>query len=142
MALTGRTRYKGSMIAALVNGLVGLGICLGIGLNLLHMGIGDIFISVLASNLASLLSLLVTLHAERIPWIKENILNRSLKTWGLLSCSYLGLLICLAPPLRQSPHFFYLLAPLVLSTGFAILLFGPIQDFLVRRQQRKTIMAS
>jgi len=122
------------MISALLNGIVGLSLSILVGTQALNLTLVDSLRCVLSSNIAGLFALLTTLQAERFlkPW-----LNRSLKTWALLLILYLGGLIATAPVLRDSKTLVYLLFPLILSTGFSILVFGPIQDRLVRRQQRK-----
>lgn len=124
------------MKIAFLNGLIGLGLGLAIGSNTLGLKNTDIFLCVLSSNVAFLIALLLTLQSERVfkKW-----LNRSAKTWALVLTLYGSMLIVLAPPLRNLHTLLYLSIPLILSTGFAIMVFGPIQDHLVRRDQRRTL---
>ncbi len=124
------------MKAALLNGTVGLVLSLVLGVGYLNLSTRDILLSILVSNLAALVSLVLTLQAEGIAWILKHVLNRSLKTWTLLVSLYMGILIALSPCLRAIEPFKYLIFPLILSSGYAIILFGPIQDYLVRRKQR------
>jgi hypothetical protein len=125
------------MIAAVINGSVGVILTIILGTEVLHLNFNDLILCLAASNLAALISVLTTLHAEKVLWIRQRWLNRSAKTWALLVSLYFGILLAASPSLRNIQSLIYLALPLILSTGFAILVFGPIQDFIVRRQQRK-----
>lgn len=126
------------MIAALLNGFLGLAITLAIGVGHFGLNIWDVLECILGSNVAAFTALLMTLQAERQPWILKYILNRSLKTWALITTLYFGILLALSPALRDVHVFLVLVLPLMLSTGFCIILFGPVQDYLVRQKQRKS----
>ena len=129
------------MVAAFINGLVGLGLCFAIGIRSLEMPFEDILLSILVSNFAALVSLLATLKAEKNPWLAKVWLSNIGKTWSFLAVLYFGILLLLVPPLRSVERMLYLMLPLMLSTGFAILIFGPIQDELVKRQQKRAQLA-
>ncbi len=128
---------KKNMTSALLNGLIGLCLSLGIGMRYYDQTWTDIAFTVLASNIAAFISLLATLRAERVTWIRKYLLNRSIKTWSFLTFFYFSILLSLSPTLHSSENFLGLILPLILSTGFAIIGFGPIQDRLVRQEQRK-----
>lgn len=125
------------MIVALVNGLIGLGLALLVG-NRLGFDLGDSLFCLFVSNLAAVVSLLTTLKAERTQWLKKFVVNRSLKTWSLLLIVYFGILFTFCPMLRDSRKFLLMSVPLILATGFGIVIFGPIQDRIVRRIQRNS----
>ena len=125
------------MIVALTNGLIGLGLGLLIG-SRLGLDLGDTIYFVLVSTLAGLVALTTTLQAEKNVWLKKFLLNRSLKTWALLLLIYFGSLLIFCPQLREGQTFLLMAIPLVLTTGFSILLFGPIQDRIVSRSQRNS----
>lgn len=124
------------MISALLNGLVGLALCLGVGLYYVDLLPEEILYCVLVSNGAALVALLVTLKAEKYPWFKKKF-NRTLKTWGFLASLYYGMLLLLCPVLRDMQILLKMAFPLLISTGFCILVFGPIQDYFVRQAQRR-----
>ena len=121
-----------------MNGIIGLALCLGLGMEFFGLTSGDALFCVLVSNIAAFISVLITLKAEKTPWLSKRVLNHTLKTWALLVCCYLSILLGAAPVLREPRILAYLFIPLVLSTGFAIIVFGPIQDQLVSRSQRKS----
>lgn len=125
------------MVAAIMNGLLGIGTSLAIGIHYLGMSIEDILLCILVSNFAALVSLLATLKAEKNPWLVKVWLNRTLKTWFFLAVIYFGIQFTLCPPLRSSDPFLYLTFPLMFSTGFAMVIFGPIQDEFIKRQQKR-----
>ncbi len=125
------------MIVALTNGIIGLGLSLVLG-NRLGFELGDSLYFVLVSTLAGLVALTTTLQAEKNAWLKKFLLNRSLKTWALLLVLYFGSLLTFCPLLREGRTFLLMAIPLVLTTGFSILLFGPIQDGIVSRSQRNS----
>lgn len=122
---------------ALFNFILGSGLSFGIGLGVLHLRAAQIVASLSASQVGGLMALLVTLRAEKSRWVREKLLNRSLKTWALFLSIYLGSLLTLVPALRNPRALGWLIVPLILSNGFCIILFGPIQDRIVRSEQRK-----
>ena len=128
--------YTAHMISALINGTVGLAALLGIGVRILDLSISDLLLAAVISNLGAFLSLIATLMAEKSVFFKRY-LNRSLKTWTLLISLYLGILLSFVPILRDFRTLAFLVLPLVLSAGFAIIAFGPVQDQIVRREQRR-----
>jgi hypothetical protein len=125
------------MKMAVMNGVIGLALCLVLGIEFFEFSPGDALLCVLVSNIAAFISILLTLKAEKITWLAKRFLNHTLKTWALLVLCYLAILLGAVPLLRDIRTLTYLFIPLVLSTGFAIIVFGPIQDQLVSRSQRK-----
>jgi hypothetical protein len=125
------------MVSALINGFIGLGLSLYVGIKHFDCSLSDVLSWVVASNLAGIVALLATLKAESVPWMRQNLLNHTLKTWSFLAILYFFLLVVISPPFQGFNHFFAMLIPLLFSQGFGIILFGPIQDSLVRRQQLK-----
>ena len=125
------------MITALTNGFLGLGLCLGLSNYLLQWPVGKAFSAVLASNLASFAAVMFTLHGVKwlpplLRWIKG-----IPRTLGCLVVTYTSLMLLLMPALQEWRPFLILFGPLALTTGFSIVVFGPIQDRIVRRAQRK-----
>lgn len=127
------------MRVAFSNGIIGSIISFFLGISYLGLSPLEVLQCLGAANFASLISVLVTLTAERAKWIPNTRYFRTTKTWSLLVILYCSILIGLAPPLRETRNLTILFLPLLLSTGFAILVFGPIQDSIVRRQQRKEL---
>jgi hypothetical protein len=125
------------MKAAIFNGLLGIFLAILSGLQILNLKWEDILLCVLASNLAALIALLGTLQIEKTYWFKKTRIHSAFKAWSVLASLYFSISIGLASPLQTFQNFLVLILPLILSTGFSFILFGPIQDQLVRRQQRK-----
>ena len=125
------------MITALVNGILGVGLVFAVGIGYLDLSLRDGVQAILDSNVAGFFSLFLTLRAERISWMRRWFLSRTLQTCTLLVSCYFGLLLWMAPALRDFRVLMILILPLVLSTGFSILAFSPVQDFLVRQEQQK-----
>jgi integral membrane sensor domain MASE1 len=125
------------MKVALANGLIGLVGSFGVGLYLLGMSGADIALCAFASTIAALISVISTLRA--VKWFpstkKPN--SRLVRAWIILGFIYLAILFLIAPPMRNSQTFLYLIFPLILTSGFSILIFGPIQDYLVSAEQKK-----
>lgn len=124
------------MLVAIVTGFVGLAISIFLGLELQLLSLNEILVGVAASNCASFLALILTLRAEKVAWLREKVLTRALASWTLLSTIYFILLFSLAPFLYDFDVMKWLFFPLLLSTGFAIVVFGPVQDHNYRRQQK------
>jgi hypothetical protein len=125
------------MKAALANGLIGLVGSFSVGLYLLGMNTGDIALCVIASMVAALLSLISTLKAVKSFPSSKSPNAKLTRAWIILVSFYLVVLFLLAPPLRDLKVFLYLIFPLILSNGFSILIFGPLQDYLVSAEQKK-----
>src|SRR4051812_38411243 len=89
------------MMVALFNCILGVALSFGAGLGILHLDMDAILRSLLASQVGGLIGLLVTLRAERAPWIRANVLNRSLKTWTFFAAIYFGALLLISPALRD-----------------------------------------
>ena len=130
------------MKAALLNGFIGSWLTLWIARGMYDFEISEAILCISISNLAGLVALVSTLQIERSLESLKGWLNRSFVTWTLLVVFYFTILLSLAPLLRNPVILISLLFPLVLSTGFAMILFGPIQDYLVRRQQIRKSLAS
>ena len=130
-------RYKECMKSAWLMGGVGLTLSVVLGTSLFNLDLETLLKSVFASNIAGFIGLILTLRVEKIKWMKLNILNRSLKTWSLLAGVYLGILLALVPELRNWREIAVLTLPLIMSCGLMLFAFGPTQDWLVRRSQKR-----
>lgn len=128
------------MTVALVAGLVGTLLCLGLGTQSIHLSLSDILLSLVSSNIAALVSLMITLKAGQFPSPLKEWTAGMPRAWALLVSLYLGIQLALSPSLRGWEPMLYLGFPLLLSTGFAILAFGPIRDRMVRNHQRKLLV--
>jgi hypothetical protein len=126
-------------VSAWVNGFIGLFVSLGLGTQILGFSVGDCLRLIVGSNFAGFTALLLILIGEGFPGIKRTLLRHGGWTWFFFASLYLGLLLGPAPELRSWRPFWILIVPLILSTGFIILLFGPIQDWRVRRIQRRQL---
>ncbi len=124
------------MVAAVV---ACLGVVLSWYLGTTVLGWSDVsvFLGIVASNFAGMVALLSTLNLEKTRWIRTHVLRGSLQTWGLFLTLYFGLLLGLTPGLREMHPFLVEIFPLIMTTGFTILIFGPIQDRLVAADQRR-----
>lgn len=120
-----------------MNGLIGSGLTLLVGFYELGMGLDETLLSILASNVAAVIALLVTLRTQRLSWVVKQVHFRTLKTWTFTLAVFLGIAVSLSPPLRDVHRLLILALPLALSTGFGIIVFGPIQDSFVRADQRR-----
>ncbi len=127
------------MKAAILSGLLGSFLSTAAGLRILNLSWDEVLFCIFSSNVAALIGLTLTLQIEKTSWFKKPKIPSALKTWSLLVAFYLGISVILATPLQSVDGFFILVLPLILSTGFSLVLFGPIQDYLIRRQQRKDI---
>ncbi len=124
-------------MAAWVNGFLGILVSYIVGTQVLSLSAMDVGIALFASNLGGLIALLVILQLEWQPWIKRNVLTRSRRTWPVFLAIYYSVILAIVPALRDVRTLLIMALPLALGNGFAIRLFGPIQDQLYRRSQRR-----
>jgi hypothetical protein len=125
------------MKAAVVWIMLGLSSSLLLGTRFLGMSAWEVAHSVVASNVAGFVGLLVTLWAERNEASRKLFRSRPLKSWGILTFCYFSILLLLAPQMRDWGRVAALFLPLMLTKGFVALAFGPLQDRRVRTEQRK-----
>jgi hypothetical protein len=124
------------MIAAFVFGMMGLSVSLWVGITYIGLTAGSVFYLVFVSNITGLISLLSTLQIEKMGWLRRMPVRGTFKAWLILGSLYFGILFGLCPQLRSLRPFMLLAIPLISSSGFSMILFGPIQDCLVSRKKR------
>src|SRR4051812_23840802 len=117
------------MLSALINGLVGTALTVGIATQVLGLSLPMAALCIAASNIAGFVGLLVIMRGH---WVRG-----TFPTWALFLFTYFGILLSVAEPLRHGHNFAWLIMPVILSCGYAILAYGPVQDRLVARTQRK-----
>lgn len=117
------------MLSALINGCAGTALTLAIGSQVLGMTLPQAALCVLASNVGGFLALLVIMWGS---WVRG-----TFPTWALFLGTYFGTLFLLAEPYRSVRAFVWLALPLMLSAGFCIIAYGPVQDWFVARSQRR-----
>ncbi|MFZ9594639.1 MAG: hypothetical protein ACO3A2_01020 [Bdellovibrionia bacterium] len=128
---------KGAMTAAFITGLLATVVCLWIGLQNLGLSASTLLQAILVSNGVGLISIFFTLRVIRkLPPLKSGNLGL-IRAWMILVSVYLTLFKAFCPSLGSLESFFSLIFPLILTNGFSILIFGPIQDYLVRLEQKK-----
>jgi hypothetical protein len=124
-------------MTAWFNGILGGVAAAWLGSHELGLSTGQIVQCLFATNLAGLLALVVTtLQGARLGRIRSKVMSGALRTWTVFLIVYFGTLVGVGTPLRDGRTFGWLVLPLILHAGFSILLFGPIQDRAMARQQR------
>lgn len=125
------------MLTALINGILGVALTYGVGTWVLGMESSDILQALIASILSGLVAVLSILAIGRNEAFKRIPIGGTVKTWTLFLFFYFGGMLLAAPVLRSTAIFWPLFIPLVLSTGFSIVFFGPIQDRIIAGLQRR-----
>lgn len=126
-------------MSAWINGILGTLSAFLIGHFWAGLTPAEVALCLVASNIAGMTALLSTLKAEQTPWIRKIVLTRSIKTWLFFLSLYFGILLAIGHPLRELRVFAWMFVPVVLSTGFTILAFGPFQDWRIARAQRRRV---
>ncbi len=94
--------------------------------------------AIAAANLAGLVTLLLVQKLERTPSLKARWFRGALRTWIACTALFALGLWLLIPELREPARLAKYFLPLVFCAGLLTpWVFGPLQDRLVRRQQRK-----
>jgi hypothetical protein len=127
---------------AVFNGTIGVIATLVLGTTVLNLSWMNLVQALLVSQVAGVIGLLLTLQAEGVPWIRRHILRRSVMTWSFFLLIYFGILLGANPVLRDAKTLAWLIVPIILNQGWCILIFGPIQDQIVRRKQRLAKLAA
>jgi hypothetical protein len=127
-------------MTAWLNGFMGATLLAAIGKGVLGWSTAEVLHALLGSCLGGTISLFGVLKAERVPWVRQRLLGRPLKVWFFFVSSFFGQVLAYVPHLRFWDHpraFLLQLIPIMLCNGFTIVLFGPIQDRIVWRRQRR-----
>lgn len=119
-------------------GILGVGGSFWIGRDVAMLAPQEILRALIAAQLASVVGGLLTLQAEQVRFLKTRVINSTWKTWTLLLVLYNGIILLFCPPLRELKIYAVMLPLLIMSNGVILTtVFGPIQDWIVRRRQRK-----
>lgn len=125
-------------MAAWIIGVVGAALSFWMGSNL-GFSSGEVALQVAATNLAAFAGGILTLQAEKVTWVKTWVIPDGVRTWLFLAMLYGGIQLAMAPGLRDWEIYLRMALPLVMTTGLMLNpCFGPAQDWLVRRSQRRT----
>lgn len=122
---------------AVFNAIVGALLAFLIGMKGFGMAAREIWFSILMANVMGLGSLLLVLKGERTTWSRRRFFRGSISTWVVMAVLFFGGLLLFVGSLRDVACLSAMAIPLILTTGGAILAFGPIQDWLVARKQRR-----
>ena len=94
--------------------------------------------TVVAANFVGIVTLLFVQTLERQSRLKSGVLKGPLRTWIVSAFVFFGLLALLVPDLRDAGRVLRLGIPLIFAAGLVTpWVFGPIQDRIVARIQRK-----
>ena len=122
-------------MSAWINGTLGVILVLAIGLLRLDLSLLQALNCIFASLFAGLMGLLAVSKGMRTLWLRRHVMFNPLSTWIVFLLIYFGLELLLAPPLRNLVNAAWLILPTILSTGFTILAYGPLQDRIVSRHR-------
>ena len=125
------------MVSALFCGTLGWVSGLWIGTHELGLTVLDALQMLTAASVAGFISVVTLTNIQWVPVIKRLFLTNISKTWVVFLSLFSGITYALSPRGLGLREFGWMALPLMLSTGFIIILFGPIQDRIVRRRQRK-----
>ncbi|MBI2606710.1 MAG: hypothetical protein HYW49_11590 [Deltaproteobacteria bacterium] len=123
---------------ALGGGFAGIAMAFAVGNWILNLSVEEIALTVVVSIVAGFFTLLLTLGSERNAWAKKSLLRGSLRTWIFFVLFYFVAMLFFAPPVRSLRAFAWMFVPLMFCNGFSVLAFGPVQDRLIARHQRKS----
>lgn len=125
------------MTASCVSGIIGSAIVWLLGSRAFDLSPAALIRLCAVANLAGLLAITITVRAERIAWMKRNVLKGGVATWTLLSTIFLSVLCALSPEYREWKVAAVLTFPLIFAAGFSFPVFGWFQDRYVRRARRR-----
>lgn len=91
----------------------------------------------LAASVAGFASVVTITNIQWVPFIKRVFLTNISKTWVVFVLLFATVTVLLSPSGLGWRDYAWMTIPLIFSTGYVIILFGPIQDRIVRRRQRK-----
>jgi magnesium-transporting ATPase (P-type) len=125
------------MVSALFCGTLGWLSGLWIATQKLGLTTEDALQMLAAASVAGFTAVVTLTNIQWIPWVKRIFLTNISKTWVVFLSLFSAITYGLSPRGLSWQAYGWMAFPLVLSTGFIIILFGPIQDRIVRHRQRK-----
>ncbi len=127
------------MLAALFSTLLGASLVFYFGTQNFGFTKFVLFHAILASNIAGFLDLTFITQTQNIPALKKIFSASISQTWVTLAVFYFAMLVILGPhQMILSSAGAWLLFPLILSAGVSTLLFGPLQDSIMKIRQRRS----
>lgn len=125
------------MFSALLTATLGVLAALAVG-RYIGLDASDVLRALLASNIAGFLAVLGVVNLQYVSLIKRFLMRGISGTWVFFLATYCVLTWALGPAGWGLAEYAPLSVPLVMSCGFSIVVFGPLQDAAVRRRQQKT----
>lgn len=126
------------MRSALTLGTLGVLLLFGFGMGLLHWSAEECGRALGITLISGLISPLIILQGERFRILRRSIFRNGYITWVVFVILFFGLIWVFGPEaLRSLNAMLWMALPLSLSTGFSIIVFGPVQDSLVRTRQKR-----
>lgn len=124
-------------MTAWINGILGILATVGIGVWALDLAPLEAFRCSLVSIASGFFAVTTVTRGEQVPFLKKRLFCNIYRMWAVFVSLYFSPMILLSPPIQNLRGFLWLAIPLIMSTGFSILIYGPIQDRLVRGAQRR-----
>jgi hypothetical protein len=125
------------MLSAFLCGTLGCAIGLWLGTQVLGLSPASSLRMLVAANVSGIVSVLTITNIQWVPAVKRLFLTNIKKTWVVFLAMSVGIAYALSPPDVSLKAFAWMLGPMFLSGGYCIIIFGPIQDRIVRYRQRK-----
>lgn len=125
------------MITALICGTSGVLAAFWLGINILELPVAAIIQGLFATGLAGFIAVLTVVNGVYVPWVKKYIIVNTFMTWVVFLSIYFGITILFSPRVFTIHDYSVLIGPFMFSTGYIIIIFGPVQDRITRRRQLK-----
>jgi hypothetical protein len=126
------------MIAAWITGVTGALLTLWLGTSYLGLTVSEALMTSLFSEIAAFVAAMITVRATQDQWFGANHFKGGVRTWALVSSIYFLILLGLDPPMRNLTRMAVLFFPLQIGHGFMAMVYGPIQDRIVRSRSKSS----
>lgn len=125
------------MLSAIAFAVTGVLATLFIGDHYFGLNYAVLSRTIVVANIVGFLDLIFILNAQNVPFFKKYFIPSISWTWINFVSIFCAATYFLSSDALTIPAFAALLLPLIFSTGFCIIAFGPIQDKIVTARQRK-----
>ena len=126
------------MLAAWIGIAIGTVLTFVVGISHLMLTPQVLIRALVVSEVAAFIGLWITIRATQDPWFGQKHLKGTFRTWFLICAIYFGILLGLVPELRSWPRMSELFIPLQLVHGLMAQVYGPLQDYLMKKRHQKT----
>ncbi|MGZ3688972.1 MAG: hypothetical protein ACXWP5_06550 [Bdellovibrionota bacterium] len=118
--------------------VIGVVLTFWLGMGPAGLNFGESLDCLIGTVVAGMVAILVTLRLQRMTGPAKDLVRGISRSYFVLYALYFATLLAVCKPVRHLHTFLIMFVPMVCDLGFTIVVFGPLQDQIIRSLQRKS----